>query len=376
MQRRIILCLACTIVCLSGSWPAAAQSILPLSFGGWTANSKEPFTPGESSAQGDVDQAMAVAQEYGYVTGERATFFRGADKLDVDVYRMKDASGAYGEYSYLRTTDMPRADLTEHSAMSRDRALVLDGNLVLDIRGGDLPRLHGALKSLVAAVTPRAEKGILPTLVSDLPTKDFVDRSDRYVLGPATLNELFPVAMGAELGFSQGAEAEVGRYRLDGREATLLVVDYPTPQTASKELRELKQRFNVNGSRSGSASPALYAKRSLTLLAFVAGAKSQAEANMLLSQVQSGTELTWDEPTFSFTEPSIGAMIVGTIIGTGIICLFALISGLAFGGVRLVVKRALPNKVFDRSDQLQILQLGLSSKPIQAEDFYGLGPQS
>ena len=66
-------------------------------------------------------------------------------------------------------------------------------------------------------------------------------------------------------------------------------------------------------------------------------------------------------------------MIVGTIIGTGVICLFALVSGLAFGGVRLVVKRALPDKVFDRSDQLQILQLGLSSKPINAEDFYGIG---
>ncbi len=92
-----------------------------------------------------------------------------------------------------------------------------------------------------------------------------------------------------------------------------------------------------------------------------------------LRQVDSGTELTWNEPTFQFTQPSIGTMIVGTIIGTGVICLFALVSGLAFGGVRLVVKRALPDKVFDRSDQLQILQLGLSSKPINAEDFYGIG---
>jgi hypothetical protein len=63
-------------------------------------------------------------------------------------------------------------------------------------------------------------------------------------------------------------------------------------------------------------------------------------------------------------------MIVGAITGTGVICLFATIAGLAFGGVRLVVKRA-TNKVFDRPDQVQVLQLGLSSKPINAEDFYG-----
>jgi hypothetical protein len=380
MQRRIVLCLTLVTASLLWTWPADAQSILPLSFRDWTLNNREPFAPADMPSTtgpgASGRQALAVAQEYGFASGERATYFRGAEKLDVEVSRLKDASGAYGEYSYLRTPDMPRSDLAEHSAMSRDRALVLDGNLVLDIRGNDLPKRNADLKVLVAAVTPRAEKGILPTLMNDLPTKDFVDRSDHYVLGPVALNQLFPVAMGNELGFSQGAEAEIARYRLAGREATLLVVDYPTPQTASMKLRELQQHFNVNDSQNNNTSPALYAERSLTLLAFVAGAKSQAEANTLLDLVQSGTELTWNEPTFSLTEPSIGTMIVGTIIGTGIICLFALISGLAFGGVRLVVKRALPNKVFDRSNQLQILQLGLSSKPIKAEDFYGLGPRA
>ena len=63
-------------------------------------------------------------------------------------------------------------------------------------------------------------------------------------------------------------------------------------------------------------------------------------------------------------------MIVGSIVGTGIICGFTLVAGLAFGGFRLVVKRALPNRVFDRTSQIQVLQLGLSSKPINAEDFY------
>jgi hypothetical protein len=59
-------------------------------------------------------------------------------------------------------------------------------------------------------------------------------------------------------------------------------------------------------------------------------------------------------------------------VGTGVICMFALISGIAFGGLRLVVKRFFPDKVFDRSSHLQVLQLGLGSKPINSEDFYGL----
>jgi len=64
-------------------------------------------------------------------------------------------------------------------------------------------------------------------------------------------------------------------------------------------------------------------------------------------------------------------MIVGTIFGAGTICMFALIAGVSFGGIRLVVKRLFPGKVFDRNNHLQVLQLGLGSKPINSDDFYG-----
>ena len=120
-------------------------------------------------------------------------------------------------------------------------------------------------------------------------------------------------------------------------------------------------------------APALFAKRTVTKLSFVSGASTQAEAAILLEQIRSGTEVTWNEPTFQFREPSIEMMIAGALFGTGTICLFAIIAGLAFGGFRIFIKRALPDKVFDRSSHLQVLQLGLASKPINAEDFYGMG---
>ena len=89
----------------------------------------------------------------------------------------------------------------------------------------------------------------------------------------------------------------------------------------------------------GSSKP-LYARRALTLVAIVSGAATKKEADAILDQLESGTQITWNEPTFEFKEPGIGVMIVGAIMGTGVICLFAIIAGLAFGGVRLVVKRA------------------------------------
>lgn len=344
--------------------PAFAQGILPPSVSGWTSL-------GAAANQVSMDSAQSSAfREYGYVSSETQAYVHANDRIEVALYKFKDVSGAYGAYSFLRQPDMAKADLTEHSSASSNRALALEGDLVLDIHADHITDRGRELKSLVSAVAQHAQDGLLPSLWQHLPQDNIVPRSDRYILGPHTLDQLFPGNLGGSLGFQNGAEAEVAHYRLNGQDAELLVADFPTPQLAQQQLASLQKKFNVNGSNPGSGSP-LYAKRTITLLAIVAGAPSEADAGNLLSAVHSGTELTWNEPTFQFKEPRIEVMIVGSIIGSGIICLFAVIAGISFGGLRLIVKRVMPGKVFDRSEYVQILQLGLGSKPINSEDFYG-----
>lgn len=378
MRRFSLLLIA---ILLLAAWNTRAQGILPSSFAGWNAGEHLRFTQSTAPLAAD---AQAALSEYGLISGEETDFTRAGTTVHVRVYQMKDPSGAYGFYSYLRTPDMPRADLAEHSALSRDHALALSGNLVLEIRSSDLAKLNADLKQLAQSIASHAEEGPLPALPQHMPAEQMVERSDHYVLGPQTLAQFAPIAGGDWLGFSDGAEAEVARYRVNGREVTLVVADFPTPQSAIKKLAELKTKLHAidtkdtatasaPASASGSAA-SLFARRSVTLLAIVSGPVSQSDAAALLKQVHSSTELTWNEPNFELTQPNIGTIVVGTIIGTGIICAFALISGFAFGGVRLIVKRLLPDKVFDRSSHLQVLQLGLSSKPIKAEDFYSLGP--
>jgi hypothetical protein len=348
--------------------PSSAQGVLPNSFAGWDAGATVAPTLGFKTPNTE-----AAAHEYGYLSGELAAYTRDkGGSIEVTLYRMKDPSGAYGLYSYLRAPDMERSGANEHSVMSRDEALVLMGNLVLDIHGSDLFKNAGDLNALVSVVVPKAQLGPLPTLTEHLPVKGFIDRSDKYILGPVTLNQFFPVSQSDWLGFATGAEAEVAKYRVDGRELNLLIADFPTPQTAQKKLNELQQAYHVNAADPNQNGSPVFGKRSITLLAIVFGARTQAEADKLLDQVQSGAEVTWNEPTFQFKEPPLTTMIVGAIIGTGIICCFALISGIAFGGFRIVVKRLLPDKIFDRSSTMQVLQLGLGSKPINSEDFYGI----
>lgn len=369
MWRPIVLLVVLSVPVL----PAKAQQILPHSFGHWSAaeSSNAPSTAPSSEVE------PAVLAEYGLTSSEAGRYIPagggGSDALQVTVFRMKDPTGGYGLYSYLRAPGMARSDLSEHASLSGERALILLGNLVIEVRGRELAKAGPDVKSLVSALRPRAQTGPLPSIWQLLPAKGIVEGTDRYILGPQTLNQLFPVKLGDSLGFSTGVEAELARYRSGGHETVMLMADFPTPQLAKQTLADLRKKFNMNGSMPGAAPPALFAKRSLTLLAIVAGPATQQEAAPLLDQVHPGTELTWDEPTFQFKEPSILVMVAGTLVGTGIICVFALVAGLAFGGLRLMVKRVLPNKVFDRGNHLQVLQLGLSSKPINAEDFYGTG---
>ena len=374
MRHYLSIFLAIVVLSVAAA-STPAQAVIPDSFAGWSCNGRSSFNPAQPSQIASQTASSAgndVLAEYGFVAGEQCEYTRGSEKLGVQVYRMKDPSGAFGLYSYMRTADLPNATLNEHSALGPTRALALDGNLLLDIRGAELPKREKDLRALVADVKLHAEEGPLPSLPNELPVKGMVERSDHYLLGPATLYQFVPVASNDWLGFSQGAEAVSARYRMEGHEVTLLLVDFPTPQTAAKKLAEVQKVFHVNGSNPDPNAAPLFAKRSMTLLAIVYGAGTQAEADALLKQVESGAEITWNEPTFQFKEPPITAMIAGTIIGAGIICMFAIISGIAFGGVRLVVKRYFPDKVFDRSSHLQVLQLGLGSKPINSEDFYGL----
>lgn len=374
MHRFVLVLLAALL--LTSLCAFAQQKALPRSFAGWTQSSEGAFTPSAAQAAGGAPasaagDAASAAREYGFAGGERASYAQGSETLDVTLYRMKDPSGAYGEYSYQRMPGMQRANLTEHSSITSGRALLLTGNLVVDIQGKNVTAHEADLKALVSALGQHAQEGLLPTLWEDLPQKDVVEGTDRYILGPQTLDQLFPGGLGGSTDFSKGAEAELAHYRLGGHDATLLIVDFPTPQMAEGMLADIQKKFNVNGSQPGSSSPALFAERSLTLLAIVAGAPSRTDAETLLGEIHPGTVLTWNEPAFQFKEPSIEVMVVGAIEGTGVICLFALIAGLAFGGLRLMVKRSLPGKIFDRTSYVEVLQMGLVSKPINAEDFYG-----
>ncbi len=77
-------------------------------------------------------------------------------------------------------------------------------------------------------------------------------------------------------------------------------------------------------------------------------------------------EVTWNEATSLSKRDNIGNLIVAVFALIGIILLISLIFGVFFGGIRIVAKRFFPNKVFDRPEEMEIIQLapGRANRPV------------
>jgi hypothetical protein len=289
------------------------------------------------------------------------------------MYRLRDPSSAYGAYTFLRNEGLAEANLGSYASASDDRALIVVGEMLLDIAAPTKqPRPTDAdLKQLADALDKKADHTPYPFIGEHLPEKGQVRNSVRYVIGPLSLAHFVPLGTDDWIGYDHSAETILAKYQVNGKEETLLITSYPTQQVAAAKFAGILKRFVFDPPDGPQASQnVLFGKRVSSYVAIVAGAPSRQAANKILDQVGYQSSVTWNEPKQTLTEPGINSMIVEAFMGTGVIMLFAVAAGIGFGGLRVVIKIFLPNKVFDREKQIEILQLGISSKPIRAKDFY------
>jgi hypothetical protein len=365
------------LILLLGGIPAAGVT-LPGAVGDFRASEREQVHPATLERLAGDDSALL--RECGVREAERATYTSAGGRFTVRLYRMRDATSSYAAYTVLRTEDMAASDLAEKSAVSRERVLAVVGNLLVDIAEPGAASVAN-LKNLLASVSLQAEITPFPILWQSLPAQGLVPNSARYLLGPIALQRAFTVSNAAPtqdwVGFSAGAEAQAARYRLRGQSISLLLAVYPTPQAAQQKLEEWKRIFVINPEAGKTATvdppdsrPVLFVERRGALLAAVAGSPSATLAKGLLAQVEYERELMWNEPGWRATERPFIELLLMVFVGSGVIIIYLIVSSLAFGIFRLAIKRLLPGKIFDRPGEMEILQLGLHSKPIEAKDFY------
>lgn len=338
--------------------------ILPKEFGGWQISG----SPHTSTDPAVADPAnAAVLKEYGFNDFESATYtYDDGRKLTLKAARFADTSGAYGAFTFYKTIPMRIEKIGDQAASLNERVLFYRGNILIDAVFQRLSAMSAAeLRELAGDLPlPSGNTQSLPGLPAYLPTQSYVKNSAKYLVGPRALEKVDSLLPSQFVGFDVGAEVVIGHYNSSGGEATLMLISYPTPQIAGDHLRRTEAAQAPNSQSPDTALLAnagrLFLKRTGPIVVVAGGPLSTSEAKALLASVNYDANVTWNENTYFTKKDNLANLLVNVIVLCFIIIGFALVAGVAFGGVRLLTKRFFPDRVFDRSQDVEFISLHLS----------------
>ena len=365
MRRQFLI--ACLCALLSAANTSAQQSnkpvrqqLLPDAFGSWHVSGC------------DVDlQKPALSQEAGEREFRQCQFTSGKQSATIWAGKYRDPSGAYEVYTSLLRQAMQPSTVGRFTAVDDKGLLMLLGDVVVEVIQ---PRNISTkdLQELASIVATQSDKTPLPPIREYLPKEGLVNATQRYALGAAAFRaaaesagKLEIAALADAAGFAQGAEAMLAQYRHGHDSGVLLLIDYPTPQLAELHMRHLETAISDAAKKAGSII-----ERRGSLLSVVIAPSSPAYAESLRGAVTYETQVTWNEPSATATDPPWAVVLYRIFVGTGVFMVMAVAFGVAFGGFRIFVKRLLPGKVFDRPQQMEVLQLGLTGHKIDTRDLY------
>lgn len=346
-----------------------SQSVLPPQFGGWRIQGSADTS--QDPAAADPTNA-AILKEYGFTDFAGAGYICDDGRtLKVRAARFADASGAFGAYTFYLQPDMAREQIGDQGASFGQRVLFYRGTVLIDALFSEETPMSGAELRELAGMLPRAvgNAGKLPPVLTFMPTRGYVTNTQKYALGPKALSVIAAPISADLIDFSVDPEVTMGKYHSSSGDATLMLIYYPNSQSAAEHLRRIDAAHHGSDSQSGVATienaGKFFDKRTGPIVAIAAGPLSESDAQSLLRQVNYEARVTWNENTFFDKKNNIGTLIVNVILLCFIIGAMAIVAGFAFGGVRILAKRFLPDRVFDRPEQMEFIALHLSETVIE-----------
>jgi len=286
----------------------AAAAILPDAIGAFQrgTNSKPPVS--------DRD----IWTEFGLKDSETAIYQNATAKFAVTAWQLQDTTGSLAAFDWQRPAAAMPSTAAKLAAETPDSLILVHGNYLLSFAGykpskEEVDSLTGSLRNV--------DLTVLPVLPGYLPSDGLVPNSERYILGPVSLQKFAPGIPPSVAAFHFGAEAQLGVFHSPNSDAPMLIFNYPTPQIAMQRIGQFQ---NLTGA---------VAKRSGPLVALVLDPSDPDYAEKLLSQVRYQAQVTLDEYVPGRRD-NIGDLVINAFILIGILLVFSLISGFAFGGFR------------------------------------------
>ncbi|HME36202.1 MAG TPA: DUF6599 family protein [Candidatus Sulfotelmatobacter sp.] len=349
--------------------PEPAPAILPPQFGGWQM---------QGSAQTSTDPTVAdpanaeVLKEYGFSDAALATYTRDDGRtLKIRAARFADASGAFGAYTFYLQPQMMAENTKEdkigdQAAALGQRVLFYRGHVLVDAQFSRESAMSGAQLRELAGELPRPIGSLanLPTFIEFMPHQGYITNTQKYVMGPAALTALAAPVSADLVDFNTSSEVSLGRYNTPSGEATLMLISYPTPQLAALHLQRIDAARKMAQPQDGVSSienaGSFFDKRTGPIVVIASGGVSDSDAKSLLGMVNYEASVTWNQPTDNPQVRDLYMLILNIVVLCGILAGLAIVAGVAFGGIRILMKRWYPDKVFDRPEQMEFISLRLT----------------
>ena len=347
--------------------PPESQSpaILPQEFAGWQVSGAVKTSTDPAVA--DASNA-GVLREYRFTDLATATYTRDDGRtLKIRAARFADASGAFGAYTFYLQPSMTKEQIGDQGASLGDRVLFYRGHVLIDAQFSQESAMSGAELRELAGTLPRpsGNSGNLPTFIQFLPQHDYIANTQKYVMGPVALADVASPIPADQVDFATSAEVSLAHYQTSSGEATLMLISYPTPQIAAEHLRKIDAAHHLAQQPSAGISTiegsgTFFDKRTGPIVAIAAGGISDSDAKSLLGRVNYEASVTWNTASESTQVHDLYMLILNIVVLCAILAGLAIIAGVAFGGIRILMKRLYPEKVFDRPEQMEFISLHLT----------------
>ena len=267
---------------------------------------------------------QALLDEFGLTATEQAEYTAAGKHFTATAWRFRDSTGAMAMFEFRRPPGAVPGTITKLSVQTSDGVIFEYGNYVFQITG-NVPVAEQFAQ--IYASLPKLEQSPLPALMTDLPLAGLVPNSERYVVGPVSLDRFEPGVAPSIAAFHLGSEAIVGKYQTAKGLLTLAIFNYPTPGMA----RDRYQNFqNI---------PGAMAKRAGSLVAVTIQPPDEDAAERILSQVKQETNITWNEKVPVNEVKGAARFILDVFAFAGVLILICLLAGLGYAGVRLLNRK-------------------------------------
>jgi hypothetical protein len=319
---------------------------------GWIASGKSE-TFNESNIEKFDLKPGSNLRTLGLSNVTAQTWQSPSGRVRAELFQFIDFGAAYSFFTNQRRVQSgvsPAFSAGAESFQDRNFSYFWQANYMVRLNG-ESRAIENLAEILSRNILGRSQR---PAISNRLPSTNLIPGSEEYILEAANIQKVEGVDPSA-LGFEVSAEATTADYRIGGKTVRLLLVLYPTQQIARKYADQMN-----------AATPNLATSRRRIgpLLAIVSGTSDSSVIESLLGQVHYASNITWEEPQPGL---GLGPIIVTVFTFIGLLLGVCIVAGFGLGGARLAIKSFFPNRVFDRPEEADFIQLKLHQELTRKE---------